>query len=93
MVKLLKTINIKFNANERTHIVIKLRVKQVTYESKYIMATLKPKENHLGILGSQLGNLSISLEIQQRVSGPGESDAGVMYLSIIKHPKSFASFP
>ena len=65
----------------------------MTYESKYIMATLKPKENHLGILGSQLGNLSISLEIQQRVSGPGESAAGVMYLSIIKHPKSFASLP
>ena len=35
-----------------THIVLKLRVKQVTYESRYNSYTKRPKlkENHLGIL-------------------------------------------
>ena len=32
------------------------------------------------------------LGIQQRASGPGESAAGVMYLSMRIHPKSFHIF-
>ena len=32
-------------------------------------------------------------KIQQRVLGPGESAAGVMYLSMRKHPKSCCNFP
>ena len=44
-------------------------------------------------LGSQLGNLNILLEILQRASGPGESTAGVTYLSMKIHPKAAASFP
>ena len=72
---------------------LKLRVKQVTFES-YNDSTKrpKPKENQLGIYGIQLGNLLILLEIQQRVSGSGESAAGVTYPSIRIHPKSFCIF-
>ena len=46
----------------------------------------KSKEN-------QPGNLRILLEIQQRVSGPGERTAGVTYLSMRMHPKSCPIFP
>ena len=33
------------------------------------------------------------MEIQQRASGPGESAAGAMYLSLRIHPKVAASLP
>ena len=46
-----------------------------------------------GSQGSKLGNLHIFLEIQQRVSGPGEKSAGGTYLSMRIHPKICCIFP
>ena len=37
--------------------------------------------------------MQILLEIQERASGPGESAAGVMYLSMRMHPKNSCIFP
>ena len=42
----------------------------------------KPKENQLGILKIY----PFCQKIQQRASGPGESAAGVTYLSMRMHP-------
>ena len=54
------------------YIVLKLRVKQVTHESKIIMTTARDHKN-----------LCILLE-----NSAGESTAGVTYLSMRTHPKS-----
>ena len=49
----------------------------------------KPKENQLVILKIY----AFWQKIQQRASGPGESFAGVTYLSMRTHPKSCHIFP
>ena len=49
----------------------------------------KPKENQLVILKIY----AFCQKIQQRASGPGESVAGVTYLSMRIHPKSCHIFP
>ena len=60
-----------------TYTVLNLRVKQVIYESKKKMP--KPQD----------APLRISLKIQQRVSDPGESTAGVRwYLPLRTKPKT-----
>ena len=71
-----------------TYIVLKLRVKQVTYESNiYLTRTQRPK-----LKENQLGNLPILLEIQQRALGLGESVSGVTYLPMRKQPKRCCIF-
>ena len=49
----------------------------------------KLKENQLGILKIYV----FCQKIQQRASGPGESTAGVTYLSVRMHGKSCCIFP
>ena len=49
----------------------------------------KPKENQLGILKIS----AFCQNIQQRASGPRESAAWVMYLTMRIHPKSRCIFP
>ena len=52
---------------------------------KYIMTTQKGKSRmkiSQGYKERHLGNLRNILQIQQRASGPGESAAGAMYLSL-----------
>ena len=52
----------------------------------------KPKENQLGILGISSREFTHSVtEIQQRPSGPRESAAGAMYLSLRIPPKVAAT--
>ena len=67
----------------------KLRVKQVTFESRCndSIKKPKPKENQLGILKIY----AFCWKIQQSASGPGESAAEVTYLSIRMHLKSLLS--
>ena len=58
--------------------------------AKHKMTTQRPKPQD-----TQLGILKIyafSLKIQQRASCPGESAAGVAYLSVRIHPKSCHMF-
>ena len=49
----------------------------------------KPKENQLGILKIY----AFCQKIQQIATSPGESDAGVMYISMRIHPKCCYIFP
>ena len=42
---------------------------------------------------SQLENLGILLEIQQKALGPGANNAGITYTSMGIHPKSCCIFP
>ena len=42
---------------------------------------------------SQLENLGILLEIQQKALGPGANNAGISYTSMGIHPKSCCIFP
>ena len=42
---------------------------------------------------SQLENLGILLEIQQKALGPGVNNAGITYTSMGIHPKSCCIFP
>ena len=42
---------------------------------------------------SQLENLGILLEIQQKALGPGANNAGITYTSLGIHPKSCCIFP
>ena len=49
----------------------------------------KPNENQLQILKKY----AFCQKIQQRASRPGESAAGVIYLSMRIHPKCFSIFP
>ena len=57
--------------------------------------TKRPKQKKIsqGSSESHLGNLRILLEIQQKASGPGESTARAMYLSLRIHPKRRCIFP
>ena len=49
----------------------------------------EPKENQLGILKIY----TFCQKVQQRALGPGQSTAGVTYLSMKIHPKSCRIFP
>ena len=49
----------------------------------------KPQDIQLGILKIY----AFCWKIQQKVSGPGESAAGVVYLFMKIHPKSCCIFP
>ena len=75
-----------------TYTVIKLRVNQVTHESKFhhdIIKRPKLKEDQLGILKIH----AFCWKIQQRALGPEQSTAGVMYLSLRIHSKRDCIFP
>ena len=69
---------------------LKLRVKKVTYESRY-NCNIKDKAKRKS--ARDLKILHMLQEIQQRASGPRESVARVTYLSMRIHPKSCHIFP
>ena len=86
--QLFKTINTQnINVNGSAHTVLKLKIKQVTYESKLNdnIKRPKPEENQLGILKIY----TFCWKIQQRASGPGESAADVTYVSMRTYQKSY----
>ena len=73
------------------YIVLKLRVKSVTYESNN-GNTKSPElqEIQLGILGTSAREF---MHFAGNSAGPEESAAGVTYLSMRIHPKSCCIFP
>ena len=78
----------KLYMNGSTYIYIysvKAKSQASNIRAKYIMTTQKDqsqKNISQGSKESDLGNLCIMLEIQQRASGTVESDAGATYLSL-----------
>ena len=70
---------------------LKLRFKQVTYGLEKYLHYKNAKAERKSPL--DLKNLCILLEIQQRALGPGESTAGVTYLSVRIYMKSCHIFP
>ena len=71
-----------------TYILLRLRVKQVTTQKEE-----SQKKISWAFQRSQLENLGILLEIQQKALGPGANNAGITYTSMGIHPKSCCIFP
>ena len=77
------------NVNGSTHIVLKSQAGNMSQTYNENTKRSNTKENELGILKIY----AFCRKIQQRVSGPRESTAGVMYLSMKIQQKSCRIFP